>query len=57
MKGKLALAIIMAFVLCFFSGCRDITLEEYHQARAERAEAEAKADELEAQLLGSASIV
>lgn len=50
MRSRLALAIIIAFVLGLFPGCRDITLEEYHQARAERAEAEAKLADIEAQL-------
>jgi len=50
MRSKLVLAAIIAFTLCLFPGCRDITLEEYHQARAERAEAQARAAELESQL-------
>ena len=50
MKIKLALAILGILAICFLPGCRDLTMEEYQEARAERAEAQAKVAELQAQL-------
>ena len=50
MKVKLALAIVGALVICLLPGCRDFIMEEYQEARAERAEAQAQVADLQAEL-------
>ena len=50
MKVKLALAVVVTLFICLLPGCRDFTMEEYQEARAERTEAQAKVTELEAEL-------
>lgn len=50
MKSKLVLVLVGALVLSFLPGCRDFTMEEYYEAKAERAEAQEIIAELQAQL-------
>ena len=50
MKVKLALAVVGALFISLLPGCRDFTMEEYQEARAERTEAQAKVAELEVEL-------
>lgn len=50
MKSKLVLVLVGALVLSFLPGCRDFTMEEYYEAKAERTEAREIIAELEAQL-------
>ena len=50
MKVKLALSVLGALVICFLPGCRDFAAEEYSQAKAGRAEAQAMVLELQREL-------